>query len=217
MDDSTIGTRLQQTRVLVCDGSPTVHVGIRAILESDPRVSVSWQCGDGRAAIDSAQAAAPDVVVMDGQLADMDGFRAASRITDAHPRMPVLMYTTFPEAPVRFCGASGFLSKDTPRRDLVEAIRSLGSGGVYVDPWLVPQLVARPSLAPIRCLTEQHLSVLDLLGAGVSTVRIAQRLDISPEQVGAVVSDARLQLGRDARTRAIARAVEHALVLQHPA
>jgi DNA-binding NarL/FixJ family response regulator len=215
MDDSTIG--LRQTRVLVCDGSPTVHVGIRAILESDPAVAVAWQCGSAEAAIAAAAADAPDVVVMDAHLADMDGFHAASLITATDPDLPVLMYTTFTEAPVPFCGASGFLSKDTPRQDLVEAIRSLRCGGVYVDPWLVPQLVARPSLAPIGCLGGRHLSVLDLLGAGVAALRIAQRLDMSPEQVDDVVREAQARLGCDPRTRAIARAVEHALVLQHAA
>ena len=118
--------------VLIADDQALVRAGFRAILEARPGIAVVGEAGDGLAAVDLARRRRPDVVLMDIRMPGVDGIEATRRIVEDRRRVAVLMLTTFDLDEYVYdalrAGASGFLLKDVPAEELIEAVRDRGRG-----------------------------------------------------------------------------------------
>ncbi|HWG94962.1 MAG TPA: response regulator transcription factor [Mycobacteriales bacterium] len=214
------------TRVLLVDDQPLLLTGFRLILESEDDLQVVGEAADGAVAVRQVQALRPDVVLMDVRMPVMDGIEATRRITALPDPPRVLVLTTFDldEHVVEAlrAGASGFLLKDVPADDLVEAVRLVHRGDAVVAPRVTRRLLDRfasslPSAAPGRTaslpeLTEREREVLLLVARGMSNAEIAAELVLSETTVKTHVSNTLAKLGLRDRVQAVVLAYESGLV-----
>ncbi|MFD1930444.1 MULTISPECIES: response regulator [Nonomuraea] len=217
-------------RVLLVDDQPLLRTGFRLILEAEPDIAVVGQAGDGKDALDQARALLPDVVLMDIRMPGVDGIEATRRIVRdaaANAHVPkVLVLTTFDldEYIVEALrsGASGFLLKDVPPDELVQAIRVVAAGDAIVAPSVTRRLLDRfaaklPSAyqqtTPARLdrLTERELEVLRLIAKGMSNAEIAAKLVVSETTVKTHVGNVLTKLGLRDRVQAVVLAYETGL------
>jgi DNA-binding NarL/FixJ family response regulator len=218
-------------RVLLVDDQPLLRTGFRLILESEPDITVVGQAGDGQVAQEQTRALLPDVVLMDIRMPGVDGIEATRRIVrEAAPsaHVPkVLVLTTFDldEYIVEALrsGASGFLLKDVPPDELVQAIRVVAAGDAIVSPSVTRRLLDRfaarlPSAyeqtTPARLdrLTERELEVLRLIAKGMSNAEIAAKLVVSETTVKTHVGNVLTKLGLRDRVQAVVLAYETGLI-----
>ncbi|MEU0570099.1 response regulator transcription factor [Nonomuraea sp. NPDC005983] len=218
-------------RVLLVDDQPLLRTGFRLILEAEPDITVVGQAGDGKDAQEQTRALLPDVVLMDIRMPGVDGIEATRRIVrEAAPsaHVPkVLVLTTFDldEYIVEALrsGASGFLLKDVPPDELVQAIRVVAGGDAIVAPSVTRRLLDRfakrlPSsyeeATPARLdrLTERELEVLRLIAKGMSNAEIAAKLVVSETTVKTHVGNVLTKLGLRDRVQAVVLAYETGLI-----
>ncbi|NDU71857.1 response regulator [Actinomadura sp. DSM 109109] len=212
-------------RVLVCDDQALIRTGFATIIDAQPDLEVVGECGDGRAAVDLARQAAPDIVVMDVRMPVLDGIAATRELAGAGVRDPVkvLVVTTFNLDEYVYealrAGASGFLLKDAPPAQLLHGIRTVASGAALLAPEVTRQLVGRYA-ARIRpaenaghtALTPRELEVLRLIADGRSNSEIAATLVISHETVKTYVSRILTKLDLRDRVQAVVYAYRNGLV-----
>jgi len=215
-------------RVVVVDDQDLVRAGFRALLDSDPEVEVVAEAGDGAEAVDVVGEHRPDVVLMDIRMPQLDGIEATRRILAAPEPPHVLILTTFDTDENVFdaleAGAVGFLVKDTPPAQLLEAVRAAVHGGAVISPGTTRRLVdhlvsarlgrARPAPGALDALTDREREVLELIAAGCSNREIAGRLYISELTTKTHVSHVLTKLGVESRVQAAVLAYQTGLV--HP-
>jgi DNA-binding NarL/FixJ family response regulator len=198
------------------------------ILEAEPDIAVVGESGDGKAAVADARALQPDVVLMDIRMPRMDGVQATREITGTAREGPprVLVLTTFDldEYMVEAlrAGASGFLLKDAPADDLVDAIRTVAKGDAVVAPSVTRRLLdlfasrlpaaSSPTPAALQILTDREREVLKLVSRGLSNAEIAAELVVSETTVKTHVGNVLTKLGVRDRVQAAVYAYESGLV-----
>ncbi len=203
-------------RVLVVDDEALVRSGLRMILEAAGDIAVVAEARDGADAVEAASRHRPDVVLMDVRMPGTDGLAGAAALA-ALPEPPrVIMLTTFDQdeyvhAALR-AGAVGFLLKDTPPRDLAEAVRTVAAGNAMLAPTVTRRLISSfaergPSVADqararLGVLTERERDVVRAVARGLSNVEIARELDMAEATVKAHVSRALAKLGMTNRVQA---------------
>jgi DNA-binding NarL/FixJ family response regulator len=179
-------------RVVVADDQALVRAGLAGIVGSASDLNVVGDATNGMEAVSLAQSEAPDVVLMDVRMPEMDGIEATALITSTTAAR-VLILSTFDldeyvYAALR-AGASGFLLKDTPPRELLAAVRVVAAGDALLAPGITRRLIAefaeRPSpLAPVPDpggigITDRERDVLLLVAEGLSNADIGLRLHIT--------------------------------------
>ena len=207
------------TRVAIADDHALVREGVRLILDAQHDLEVCGEAEDGRAMVELARTVRPDVVLMDVRMPGMDGLEAARRIlAGGGPRVIVL--TTFDLDEYVYealkAGASGFLLKSTPSKDLIEAVRTVAAGGSILGPTvtrrLVEHYVRRPDAATREArlaeLSERELDVLGHLARGRSNAEIGRALHLSEATVKTHVTRLLGKLGARDRLQAVIAAYE---------
>ena len=185
---------MSDTRILLVDDHAMFRAGIRALLESEERMSVVGEASSGDEAVDEVRALKPDVVVMDLSMPGSNGLEATRRIAALGLETRVLVLTVHAEeeylVPVVEAGASGYLTKTSADQDLIEAIRVVARGEVYLPPkatrLLLQQYRASESnsdLADLHELSSREQEVLALTAEGFSSREIGKKLFISPKTV----------------------------------
>jgi len=214
-------------RVLVVDDQELVRSGFSVILDLADGITVVGEAGDGADAVARAAALAPDVVLMDIRMPGMDGLEATRLITASSPSPPkVVILTTFDLDDYVYealrAGASGFLLKDSPRADLVAAVRVAAGGEALLAPSVTRRLIAAfarrppeatPSPARLASLTARERDVLLLLARGFSNTEVAGALFVSEATVKTHVGNVLAKLGLRDRVQAVILAYETGLVV----
>ena len=214
-------------RVLVADDQAAVRDGFAALVDAQDDMTVTATAADGREAVDLARRTFPNVILMDIRMPVLDGLEA-TRLVCSDPsleRTRVLILTTFDLDEYVYsalrAGASGFLLKDTPRRDLIRAIEVIAAGDALIAPNVTRRLIAEfaarrdpqqpaPRLAE---LTDRERDILLLVARGLSNAEIAGRLVISPLTAKSHVRNVLRKLGCHDRAALVAIAYETGLVI----
>ena len=207
---------MEQIRVLIADDHPVFRFGLRALLQAEPGIEVVGEATSGAEAVDLSGRLAPDVVLMDLNMPEINGIEATRRIVREHPRIGVLVITMFDDDSIftaMQAGARGYLLKGAEGEDTVRAIRSVASGEAIFSPAVAQRLIryfaAPPPSTPARAfpeLTERERDVLGLIAKGLSNPAIAERLVLSPKTVRNLVSSIFGKLQVADRAEAIIRA-----------
>jgi DNA-binding NarL/FixJ family response regulator len=212
------------TRVLVVDDHAVVRRGLSEFLESEPDLELVGDAPGGDEALElldrlEAEGRRPDVVVMDLQMAPVDGIETTRRIRSTYPAVEVVALTSFGEEErveaALAAGASGYLLKDADADEIATAIRVAQRGEIQIDPAVARSVLARrrsPDDAPSSPLTARELEVLQSVAAGKANKQIAVHLEISERTVRAHVSSILTKLEASSRTQAAIRAVREGLV-----
>jgi len=210
---------------MLVDDQEMVRVGFRMILQAEHDLTVVGEAGDGAAAVELADRADADVVLMDVRMPRMDGIEACRSIRERHPDTRVMMLTTFDlhdyvRAALR-AGASGFMLKDAPAEQLVDAIRIVANGDALLAPSITQALIDEIARQPERdrlsypgvdTLTERELDVLLLMASGRSNGEIAGELYLGEATIKTHVGRILAKLGARDRVQAVVTAYESGLV-----
>jgi DNA-binding NarL/FixJ family response regulator len=202
-------------RVLVVDDHPVVREGLRAILEAEPDLDVVGEAGSGEEAVRLAAELTPDVVLMDLRMPGVDGVAATGRITAAGYARVLVVTTYDTDADILRAveaGATGYLLKDTPRRDLADAVRGAARGETVLAPPVAAKLVTRVRTAGADPLTRREVEVLGQVARGLSNPEIGRVLLISEATVKTHLLRAFEKLGVGDRTAAVTTAISRGIL-----
>jgi DNA-binding NarL/FixJ family response regulator len=213
---------MSRLRVVIADDQPMMRAGFKAVLEATGSIEVVAEAGTGEEAVLAARRENPDVVLMDIRMPGLDGIEATRRL----PGQRVLILTTFglDEYIIEAlrAGASGFLLKDAPTQEVVDAVRAVAAGDAVLAPAVTRQLLdqvgrrlpAAMSRAPegLQELTDREQQVLRMLAVGLSNAEIAEALVLSEATVKTHVSNLLGKLGLRDRVQAVIYAYETGLV-----
>lgn len=211
-------------RIVLADDHELVRAGLRLILEGEADFAVVGEASDGQDALVAVERLRPDVVLMDVQMPKLNGLEATRRIAHTegcHSR--VLILTTFEQDDYVFealrAGASGFLLKNTPPEDLVQAVRVVAAGDALLAPSVTRRVIEEYAQRPatvkndhaLQLLTDRERDVLKQLATGKSNVEIADHLYLSESTIKTHVSHLLAKLRLRDRMQAIVFAYESGL------
>jgi DNA-binding NarL/FixJ family response regulator len=209
-------------RVLVADDQSMVRAGFRMLLGGEPDIEVVAEAGNGLEAVEKAARFDPHVVLMDIRMPELDGLEATRRILAADSAARILILTTFDLDEYVYealrAGASGFVLKDDPPEQLIDAVRIVARGEALLSPAITKRVISRfsriPQPAPpaeLGELTERELDVFRLIARGMSNAEIGQELFISDTTVKTHITHILAKLGLRDRVQAVVLAYETGL------
>ena len=210
-------------RVLLVEDHETVREGLRLLLDSQSDMEVVAEACDGRAAVEYNERFRPHVVVMDLSMPDMNGLQATQAIKRSHPQTAIVALTRHDDAPfvdeLKKAGASAYVLKQSPSRELLDAVRTAAVGGTYLDAQLRAR-DARTADQAIRgrgvpSVSEREKQVLRMMAVGHSNKEIADELSIAIKTVEVHKANAMRKLGLRGRIDVVRYAILHGW-LQEP-
>lgn len=213
-------------RIMLVDDQEMVRVGFRMILDAEADLAIVGEASDGAGAVELADRADADVILMDVRMPRMDGIEACGIIRERRPDTRVMMLTTFDlhdyvHAALR-AGASGFMLKDAPAEQLVDAIRIIAQGDALLAPSITQALIDeiarqpvsdRASYPGIERLTDRELDVIRLMARGSSNGEIAAELYLGEATIKTHVGRILAKVGARDRVQAVVVAYESGLVI----
>ena len=209
-------------KVLICDDQAIVRDGLELLLNLEHDIEVVGLAQDGAEAVELVARHAPDLVLMDLKMPGMNGIEATRQIRAHHPEVRVLVLTTYDDDAWVFdairAGAAGYILKDTPREEVIQAVRGTVAGKSFVDPNVAGKLLGHvanrqtePASQLTDQLTEREVDVLRLLARGLTNADIAAKLYLSEGTVRNHVSAIYTRLDVDDRTQSAILALRHGL------
>ncbi len=209
------------TTVLIADDEDLMRAGLIELLTADPGIQVVGEAATGREAVALARRLAPDVVLMDVRMPDLDGIAATRELVGIVPEAKVLILTTFEQDDYVFgalrAGASGFLLKRTRPEDLIAAVHTIADGDCLLSPSVTRRVIDRMAQQPVpdltgqarlAGLTQREREVLSLIARGLSNREIAAALFIEESTIRTHVKRVLLKLGLRDRIQAVIFAYE---------
>lgn len=207
-------------RVLLVDDHEVVRGGVKALLQATDDIIVTAEASSVREAIDEADRARPDVVVMDVRLVDGSGIEATREIRARHPKTAVVMLTSFADDEALFAsimaGAAGYVLKQVKGGELVRAIRTVGKGESLLDPAVTNAVLDRLRKGKhllkdekLARLSPQEERILSLVADGKTNREIGDELHLAEKTVKNYVSSMLAKLGLTSRTQAAIFSTKH--------
>ena len=208
--------------ILLVDDHQMFRAGIRALIEAEERLTVIGEASSGDEAVDRVRELKPDIVIMDLAMPGSNGLEATRRISALELDTHVLVLTVHAEeeylVPVVEAGASGYLTKTSADTDLIEAIRVVSRGQVFLPPKAATLLLRRykdtegDDSASINDLSPREQEVLALTAEGFSSREIGEKLFISPKTVDTYRSRIMDKLGLNHRSELVRFALRSGLL-----
>jgi DNA-binding NarL/FixJ family response regulator len=212
--------------VVVVDDQEMVREGFSALLNAQDDIDVVGAAGNGVEGVALAREVEPDVVLMDVRMPEMDGLTATRLLLNGSVDTKVLVLTTFDLDDYVYealqAGASGFLLKHAPARELLNAVRVVAAGEALLAPSITKRLIEdfvkarrteRVRPARLDVLTERETEILLLIAQGLSNAEIAAHLVLAEQTVKTHVSRVLTKLGLRDRAQAVIAAYESGLVV----
>ena len=204
-------------RVMIVDDHPVVRNGLIGMFAGDTDFEVVGEASDGAEAVRRARAIAPDVILMDLRMPEMDGVSAIAALTAAGVPARVLVLTTYDTdgdvlAAIE-AGATGYLLKDAPPHDLFKAVRAAAGGETVLSPTVATRVVGQMRAPVQEPISQRELEVLELVAQGTSNRDAAARLFISEATVKTHLMHIYAKLGVNDRAAAVAEAFNRGLLI----
>jgi DNA-binding NarL/FixJ family response regulator len=209
------------TRVLIADDDDLMRAGLVELLTADPDIEIVGQASTGREAVERARRLAPDVVLMDVRMPDLDGIEATRELSQASPGARVLILTTFEQDDYVFgalrAGASGFLLKRARPEELIAAVHTIAAGDSLLSPSVTRRVIDRMAQQPtpelgdqatLDELTPREREVLGLIARGLSNGEIAAALFVQESTIRTHVKRLLMKLDLRDRVQAVIFAYE---------
>jgi DNA-binding NarL/FixJ family response regulator len=209
--------------VIICDDQEIVVQGLCTILTSDAEIDVIGTAHNGYEVVELVEKRAPDLVLMDLKMPGMNGIHATQKIHQSFPDVHILVLTTYDDDEWLFdairAGASGYLLKDTPANELINAIKGTVAGDSFVDPAVAGKLLKNitSQRTPVSKTSHIQLSdrendILQLMARGLTNADIARELYLTEGTVRNYTSNIFTKLGVNDRTQAVITAWRYGLV-----
>ena len=199
------------TRLLIVDDHPLVREGLKARLSALPSIEVVGEAGDADEASRLVQQTRPDLVLMDVGMKDVNGIELTRQLLAEQPQLLVLVLSMYdnPEYVNRAmqAGARGYVLKDAPASDIIDAIAAVTLGGTFLSPAVSGRLFRSQTPRPVMSLRESE--ILACLAKGRSSKQIAQELNLSVRTVESHRQNIKRKLNLDGQAELIKYAVEH--------
>jgi len=199
-------------RILLADDHPVVREGLRGMLAAEPDIDVVGAAASGAEAVALCRSLEPDVVLMDLRMPDGDGTEAIGEIMAERDSVRIIVLTTYDtDADILRAvesGAAGYLLKDTPRADLLRAIRAAARGETVLAPVVAGRLVSRARGPSPAALSARETEVLALVSRGLTNFQIGRALFVSEATVKTHLMRACAKLGVAGRTAAVTKAMQ---------
>jgi DNA-binding NarL/FixJ family response regulator len=209
------------TRVLIADDDHLMRAGLIELLTADPQIEIVGQASTGREAIEHTRLLAPDVVLMDVRMPDLDGIAATRELSRTNPNVRILILTTFEDDDYIFgalrAGASGFLLKRTRPEELITAVHTIAAGDSLLSPSVTRRVIDRMAQQPtpelanqskVDGLTPREREVLELIARGLSNREIAAALVVEESTIRTHVKRILMKLKLRDRVQAVIFAYE---------
>lgn len=194
-------------RILLVEDQTLMRQGLKTILDLEPGLRVIGEAADGESGLRQALELRPDVVLMDVQMPRLNGVEATAQLCRQWPEAKVIILTTFDRDDYVYqgvrAGALGYLLKDAPANQLIETIRRVHAGEIFIQPEIASRALRemmRPSSSTIESLSEREREVLVLLAQGASNKDMAEKLFITEGTVKNHVSNILAKLQAENRT-----------------
>ena len=199
-------------RILLADDHPVVREGLRGMLAAEPDIDVVGAAASGAEAVALCRSLGPDVILMDLRMPDGDGAEAIGAIRAERDTVRIIVLTTYDtDADILRAveaGAAGYLLKDTPRAELLRAIRAAARGETVLAPVVAGRLVSRVRGPRSEALSARETEVLALVSRGLTNLQIGRALFVSEATVKTHLMRASAKLGVAGRTAAVTKAME---------
>jgi DNA-binding NarL/FixJ family response regulator len=210
---------MKMIKVMLVDDHAVLRDGLKNIFDFEDDITVIGEADSGENALEKLKQLEPDIIIMDINMPEMNGVEATAQVKQRYPHVKVLMLTMHNEDEYLMAalreGADGYLLKDSPSNQVVEAIRKVAKGESILHPEMTKKLIDYHQLKPQdndTQLTDREQEVLMCLVEGLSNKDIAKSLFISDKTVKIHVSKIFKKLGVKSRSQAVIFAVQHQLV-----
>jgi DNA-binding NarL/FixJ family response regulator len=212
------------TRVLIADDDDLMRAGLVELISNDPTIEIIGEASTGREAIERTRRLAPDVVLMDVRMPDLDGIAATRELSRADARVKILILTIFEEDDYVFgalrAGASGFLVKRTRPEDLIAAVHTIARGDALLSPSVTRRVIDRMAQQPLPelvdqakldTLTPRERDVLQFVARGLSNREIAAELVVEESTIRSHMKQILMKLQLRDRVQVVIYAYETGL------
>lgn len=211
---------MAKLQIFLADDHAVVREGLKAMINAQPDMIVIGEAGDGQTALQQARECQPDIVIMDITMPELNGVEATVQLKRACPDIKVLTLSVHEDTSylrqLLAAGAAGYILKHAAADDLIQAIRVVAAGVVYLDPALAGSVVARYVRVPAMtsallgaALSEREIEVVQGIAQGYSNKEIATQLNLSVKTVETYRARAMDKLGIESRSALVRYALEH--------
>lgn len=205
-------------RILLIDDHPIVRQGLRQLLQTQPYLEICGEASSWGEAMDAVASLTPDLVILDITLGKRMGLELIKELLSIHPSLRILVLsmhdeTVYAERALR-AGAHGYVMKGEASESVLTALQRVLAGQIFVNAQLEPQLLKSLLQTPkpgteSRSLTNREFEVLSLIGQGLSSENIAERLFLSIKTIESHRSNLRNKLGLGPGDRLVEAAIRH--------
>jgi DNA-binding NarL/FixJ family response regulator len=207
-------------RIFLADDHMVVREGLKTLINAQADMSVIGEADDGQTAVQQAQASQPHIVIMDITMPELNGIQATAQLKRACPDVKVVALSVHEDTSylrqLLAAGASGYVLKHVAAEVLIQAIRLVAAGGVYLDPALAGHVIARYVRVPAAAsellgveLSERETEVAQRIAQGYSNREIGTQLNLSVKTVETYRARALEKLGLESRAALVRYALEH--------